>query len=87
MKRIAWVFSELDSDQDGFISPKRVCISTISYEVLEVITPVLVEMEEMEIELNLSDFRNAIKNLHSSLNAHQKSILYSYGGRHCDNER
>lgn len=35
-------------------------------------------MEEMDIELNLQDFRNAIKKLHSSLNSHQKSILYSY---------
>jgi hypothetical protein len=87
MKRIAWLFSELDSDQDGFISPKRICISTISDDVLDVITPVLFEMEEMEIDLNLSDFRNAIKNLHSGLNAHQKAILYSYGGRHSENQR
>lgn len=49
MKRIAWLFSELDSDQDGFISPKRICIDTISEQILEVIIPVLFEMEEMDI--------------------------------------
>lgn len=82
MKRLAWLFSELDSDQDGFISPKRISIDSINEEILEVIIPVLFEMEEMGIELNLMDFRNAIKNLHPSLNAHQKSILYSYNGKH-----
>jgi hypothetical protein len=30
IKRLGWLFSELDSDQDGFISPKRICIDTIS---------------------------------------------------------
>lgn len=25
-KRLAYVFSELDSDQDGFISAKKICI-------------------------------------------------------------
>lgn len=81
MKRIAWLFSQLDSDQDGFISPKRICIDTISEQILEVIIPVLFEMEEMDIELNLLDFRNAVRNLHPSLNAHQKSVLYSYRGK------
>lgn len=28
-KRLAYVFSELDSDQDGFISAKKICIETI----------------------------------------------------------
>lgn len=34
MKRIAWIFSELDSDQDGFISPKRINIETINEDIL-----------------------------------------------------
>ena len=41
VKRISWLFSELDSDQDGFISPKRICIDSIGEDVLEVIIPVL----------------------------------------------
>lgn len=40
--------------------------------------PVLFEMEEMNIELNLHEFARAIENLHSSLNSHQKNILYNY---------
>lgn len=78
LKRIAWLFMELDSDQDGFISSKKICIETIDENVLEVIMPVLFEMEEMDISLSLSDFRKAIANLHVSLNTYQKSILYNY---------
>ena len=45
MKRISWLFSELDSDQDGYISAKRICIDTIGEDLLEVVMPVLFEME------------------------------------------
>lgn len=57
---MAWLFSELDSDQDGYISPKRINIETINEDILEIIMPVLFEMEEMNIELNLVDFSKAI---------------------------
>ena len=53
-KRMAWLFSELDSDQDGLISPKRINIEGIHEDILEIIMPVLFEMEEMNIELNLT---------------------------------
>ena len=53
-KRMAWLFSELDSDQDGLISSKRINIETINEDILEIIMPVLFEMEEMNIELTLS---------------------------------
>ena len=43
-KRMAWLFSELDSDQDGYISPKRINIETINEDILEIIMPVLFEM-------------------------------------------
>ena len=81
LKRITWLFTELDSDQDGFISSKRICIDTIGEDLLEVIMPVLFEMEEMDIELNLSDFRKALANLHVSLNAYEKSVLYNYSNK------
>ena len=51
---MAWLFSELDSDQDGLISPKRINIEGIHEDILEIIMPVLFEMEEMNIELNLT---------------------------------
>jgi hypothetical protein len=49
IKRSAWLFSELDSDQDGLISPKKTCIDTISGELLHIIAPILFEMEELSV--------------------------------------
>ena len=40
-KRIAWLFSELDSDQDGLISAHKICIVTISHDMLSIIKPIL----------------------------------------------
>lgn len=38
-------------------------------------------MEEMDIELNLADFSNAIGNLGQGLSVGEKAVLYGYGGR------
>lgn len=41
LKRISWLFSELDSDQDGTISSQRIDITSIPPELLNIIKPVL----------------------------------------------
>ncbi len=48
--------------------------------MLEIIAPVLYEMEELETELNLEDFVNAMRNLVKGLGPWQKSKLFGYGG-------
>jgi hypothetical protein len=40
-KRIVYIFGELDSDQDGLISPTKVSIDMLPPDVLEVIMPIL----------------------------------------------
>jgi hypothetical protein len=40
-KRVAWLFSELDSDQDGVISAHSISIDKIPAEVLDIIKPIL----------------------------------------------
>lgn len=44
MRRITWLFSELDSDQDGIISAQKICIDTIDPDILSIIKPILFEM-------------------------------------------
>lgn len=39
---------ELDNDEDGIISTKKICIDKIPTDMLEIIAPVLYEMEELE---------------------------------------
>lgn len=40
-RRISWLFSELDSDQDGLISAQKININAIPTELLNIIKPVL----------------------------------------------
>jgi hypothetical protein len=53
LKRIIFIFGELDSDQDGRISSEKVCINTLTPEVLKVLMPILFEMEEFSFELDI----------------------------------
>ena len=46
--------------------------------MLEIIAPVLYEMEELNTELNMEDFKMAMKNLTKGLDPCQKSLLYHY---------
>jgi hypothetical protein len=45
---------------------------------LEIIAPVLYEMEELDTELGMEDFKLAMRNLARGLNPYQKSLLFSY---------
>ena len=46
--------------------------------MLEIIAPVLYEMEELDTELNMEDFKLAMRNLARGLDPYQKSLLYNY---------
>lgn len=46
-KRITWIFSEMDHDQDGLISAQKISLDSISPELLNIIKPILFEMEEL----------------------------------------
>jgi hypothetical protein len=43
----ALIFKWLDSDNDGFISPMKIDISMIDTDLLEVLSPLLIELEEI----------------------------------------
>jgi len=43
----------LDSDQDGLISAIKIDITMIDTDLLEVLSPLLVELEEINEALNL----------------------------------
>ena len=49
-KKFIDIFRKLDSDMDNKISAKKVDIATISPSILEIITPLLCEMEDLNIE-------------------------------------
>lgn len=64
MERFKEIFSLLDSDCDGVISPQRVSIENISEECLLTVSPLLIEMEELGLELTSEDFYEALEKLY-----------------------
>ncbi len=50
------IFHQLDGDHDGVISARSINIKNVPIEVLEVISPLLIEMEDASLELNIEEF-------------------------------
>lgn len=62
-KKISKLFKLLDSDHDGVISSVRINVDKISAKKLKILAPLFIEMEDMGISLDISEFREAIKKL------------------------
>ncbi len=50
------IFVVLDSDKDGWVSARQIDISLLHPLLLEVITPLLIEMESKDHTLSQADF-------------------------------
>ena len=60
---------------DSKISAKKIDIATISPSILEIITPLLCEMEDLNIEHDLNSFLDACERLYSHLPLPEKLKL------------
>ena len=58
----------LDDDEDGIISASKISINSLPAKVLKLISPLLIEMEEMNLELTYDDFYIAADRLYHVLN-------------------
>ncbi|EAR99752.2 hypothetical protein TTHERM_00666280 (macronuclear) [Tetrahymena thermophila SB210] len=76
--RLREIFNLLDDDQDGQIDSKNINITSISPKVLELISPVLYEMEDYHFQLNYEEFSQAIKRLAKGMTSQQKNDLFLY---------
>ena len=47
LQRFKALFSKLDSDCDGYISAQQIDISALAPELLEIMTPLFCELEEL----------------------------------------
>lgn len=68
----------MDSDNDGIISANSIYIKGLAPKILEIIAPVLYEMEEFQFQLNFSEFQQALDRLVKTLTVQQKNELLSY---------
>ncbi|CAD8174122.1 unnamed protein product [Paramecium pentaurelia] len=69
------IFTLLDSDGDGQISASSIEISGIQSEILQILAPLLCEMESIQAHLDLESFIEAANRLIQSLNVSDKNKL------------
>ena len=74
-RKISELFELLDSDLDGMISANRIDISKLEPKKLALLTPLLVEMEELNLDLDKENFTMAVKRLVKSLSISEKDYL------------
>lgn len=74
--RIKELFIKLDDDQDGVISAQKIDILGVSNEVIDIITPFLLEIEEKSLVLNYKQFSRMLNDFSKSLNIDEKNILF-----------
>ncbi|CAI2384299.1 unnamed protein product [Moneuplotes crassus] len=69
------IFQSLDVDGDGEISAEKIDISALPPEILEIFTPLLCEMEELEHTLDLEEFIDASMRLYDTLKLPDKNMI------------
>lgn len=69
------LFDYLDSDHDGLISALRVKIDGLPNPRLKIIAPLLAEMEDKRVSLDILNFKIASHRLMNVLNVEEKRIL------------
>lgn len=58
-QRLIDIFNELDNDNDGHIDSEHISIDTVDLGLLELLKPLLVELEEQQVVLNEQEFTAA----------------------------
>lgn len=72
------IFKLLDSDHDGWISSQKISIQSLPVDILEIISPLLCEMEEINEKLNENEFINSATNLYKTLSLNQKNAILNF---------
>mmetsp|Transcript_7635 Transcript_7635/g.7013 ORF Transcript_7635/g.7013 Transcript_7635/m.7013 type:complete len:149 (-) Transcript_7635:269-715(-) len=72
------IFSFLDSDNDNVISSEHIDISSLPAEVLENLSLLLIEMDQMGETLDQEEFIDSAMRLYPTLNVHQKNTLLNF---------
>lgn len=45
MNKLEEIFSAFDADKNGFVSAQEICLDNVTADILEIYTPLLLEME------------------------------------------
>ncbi|CDW86863.1 UNKNOWN [Stylonychia lemnae] len=76
--KLGEIFDVFDSDNDGQISSKRIDISKINADVLEILSPLLIELEHIGETLDRLEFIDSALALYQTLNVHQRNQILKF---------
>ena len=69
------IFDLIDDDEDGYISPQHIDITTLPNNIIDIITPVLLEIEQEQLTLDHEKFCELLEDLISTLTVEERNIL------------
>jgi len=72
------IFDALDSDKDGFISAKKVDIKILSLQLLEILSPILKEMEDKNEQWDSSTFIEKVNEKYRTLTTYDKKAILDF---------
>ncbi len=49
MNKLEEIFAAFDADKNGFVSAKEICLDNVTADILEIYTPMLLEMEASNV--------------------------------------
>lgn len=76
VQRCKDLFEILDSDQDGRISSQKIDILGVSNEIIDIITPLLLKIEQKALILNYSDFYELLSSFSKNLKTELRKVLF-----------
>lgn len=56
MNKLEELFRAFDADNKGFISADQICLDNVTADILEIYTPLLIEMEQTACTLDCQEF-------------------------------
>lgn len=69
------IFNLLDGNSDGVISSDKVSIESLSNELLKLVSPLLVNMEELQMEIDEPTFIVGMEEIYKKLSLPQRNLL------------
>jgi hypothetical protein len=73
MKRFEKIFTYLDDDKDGLINSKNINLEILNVELLEILAPMLFEIEDFTLTLSTEEFKKACSHLYENLEYTEKA--------------
>lgn len=73
--KLSELFEQLDNDYDGYISAQKIDISKLPNELLDVLTPLLLKIEEHALKLNFDQFVEIVLEFAKRLSLPDKTLL------------